>query len=167
MIPPWARQTRSQPQRHQGRWHSESDFDVMAPKTITIVSSGSNGPVGEGWKQEARDGDFFDLDCRDFMKRVEGAGAKHEQDGAFQNTQRIIFQQNGWTDVMRMIADKILEGESLFSLRRKQGLHRSNVSGRMLENMQQHGVRGRLEALQCEALHVAHEEELARGGAGH
>lgn len=134
-VPRPSRALRS-PVRHPVSTAESSATPDMGPQTITIVSYGAEAESGRKFKDAVDEiGDIFvPFDARLMMPRDPNVAVKHGENGQFPCTQRAVMQQEGFGPFLTDLIDASWHHNAL-ALFCNAGMHRSDVAGRVLEDV--------------------------------
>jgi len=108
--------------------------EMTEVKIVVIVSCGINTDVGKRWLDQAEKHGFVVFDVRDQLTRDPYHHVQHHQDGKHHDTQVCVFSQDGFAELMKTLLDEAWDNGRM-TLHCSKGLHRANVTGRMLESL--------------------------------
>ena len=106
-----------------------------APTTITIVAVAAKQAAAlDQWMTTVLVENYCHIDTRTFMPKDPNATVKHGENGTFTGTQKAIFSQTTWPALMQHILTEAWSNPRV-SLLCNQGMHRSDVSGRVAASL--------------------------------
>lgn len=110
-----------------------SASEPHVPRTTVIFSFGHHSHSGQSLLNELQDVDAYIVDCRETLKKDPMSTVSHHEDGSFENTQQVVFEQSGWPKLME---DLVMSAAShkIIAIGCKAGIHRANTCGRALED---------------------------------
>jgi len=123
-----------------------AEEEMTEAKVVVIVSCGINTDVGKRWLDQAEKHGFAVFDLRTQLTKDPYHHVQHQQDGKHHDTQVCVFSQDGFSEVMRMLLDEVWRNGQI-TLHCSKGLHRANVTARMLESLLNSVVNARGERL--------------------
>lgn len=104
------------------------------PETIVIVSFGIETDSGKNFMDAVKDQGFTIVDARKWLHRDPSVHVQYGENGTNPTTQRAVFAQDNFKQLMEELIDAVWSSGKI-GVHCRKGVHRSDVAGRMLEDI--------------------------------